>query len=137
MSVEHTLQPGMKAEQEFVVQEQHSAGHVGSGSLRVLATPSMIGFMERVARDLMEANLPEGSSSVGAHVDVRHLAATPIGSRLRAACEIIEIEGRRVDFLVEAWDEVEKVGEGRHTRYVIDIARFLKRLESKLPAAKP
>ena len=134
--MESPFQVGMKKEQTFEVQEHHSAGHVGSGSLRVLATPSMIGFMERVARDLMQEHLAEGSSSVGVHVDVRHLAATPVGSTVRVVCEITAVEGRRVDFAVQAWDEVEKVGEGRHERYVIDVARFLKRLESKLPSTQ-
>jgi predicted thioesterase len=89
--------------------------------------------MERVARDLMEKDLPEGYSSVGAQVDVRHLAATPVGAKVRVSCEVIEVDGRRVDFSVEAWDESEKVGEGRHRRYVIEVSRFLKRLEAKLP----
>ncbi len=128
---------GMKEEQEFVVEEQYTAGHVGSGSLRVLATPSMIGFMERVARDLMERNLPEGYSSVGAWVEVRHLAATPVGAKVRVACEISALDGRKVDFRLEAWDEVEKIGEGRHQRVAIDVARFLQRLQAKLPKAQP
>ena len=127
------FQKGLRAEQTFIVEEQYTAGHVGSGSLRVLATPGMIGFIERVARDLMEANLPEGLSSVGVRVDVRHLAATPVGGQVRVACEVVETDGRRVDFAVVAWDEFEKVGEGLHQRYVIDVERFLKRLETKLP----
>jgi fluoroacetyl-CoA thioesterase len=133
MEVMEKFELGMREEQKFVVEEQYTAGHVGSGSLRVLATPSMIGFMERVARDLMERNLPEGYSSVGAWVEVRHLAATPVGARVRVACEITSIDGRKVDFRVEAWDEVEKIGEGRHQRVAIDVKRFLERLQAKLP----
>jgi fluoroacetyl-CoA thioesterase len=132
--MEH-IKLGMKEEQEFVVEEEHTAGHVGSGSLRVLATPSMIGFMERVARDLMERNLPDGYSSVGVWVDVHHLAATPVGARVRVACEVIQIDGRKVDFRVDAWDEVEKIGEGRHQRVAIDVDRFLQCLQAKLPGA--
>ncbi len=126
---------GLSEEQEFVVQEEHTAGHVGSGSLRVLATPSLIGFMERVARDLMERNLPEGYSSVGVWVDVHHLAATPVGAKVRVSCQVIAVDGRKVDFSVQAWDEVEKIGEGRHQRVVIDVGRFLQRLQAKLPGA--
>jgi len=126
---------GLREEQEFVVMEEYTAGHVGSGSLRVLATPSLIGFMERVARDLMERNLPEGYSSVGVWVDVRHLAATPVEAKVRVACEVIEIDGRKVDFRVDAWDEIEKIGEGRHQRVAIDVNRFLQRLQAKLPRA--
>jgi predicted thioesterase len=124
---------GMKEEQEFVVDEEYTAGHVGSGSLRVLATPSLIGFMERVARDLMERNLPDGYSSVGVWVDVHHLAATPVGAKGRVSCEVTGVDGRKVDFRVEAWDEVEKIGEGRHQRVAIDVSRFLQRLQAKLP----
>ncbi len=91
--------------------------------------------MERVARDLMERNLPEGYSSVGVWVDVRHLAATPVEAKVRVACEVIEIDGRKVDFRVEAWDEIEKIGEGRHQRVAIDVDRFLQRLQAKLPGA--
>jgi fluoroacetyl-CoA thioesterase len=126
---------GMKEEQVFRVEEQYTAGHVGSGSLRVLATPSMIGFMERVASDLMGRNLPDGYSSVGVWVDVRHLAATPVDAQVRVACQVILIDGRKVDFSVEAWDEVEKIGQGRHQRVAIDVSRFLQRLQAKLPGA--
>ena len=126
---------GMKEEQEFVVEEQYTAGHVGSGSLRVLATPSLIGFMERVACDLLERNLPDGYSSVGVWVDVHHLAATPVGVKVRVACQVSGVDGRKVDFQVNAWDEVEKIGEGRHQRVAIDVSRFLQRLQAKLPAA--
>ncbi len=135
MELMEKITVGMKEEQEFVVEEEYTAGHVGSGSLRVLATPSLIGFMERVARDLMERNLPEGYSSVGVWVDVRHLAATPVEAKVRVACEVIEIDGRKVDFRVEAWDEIEKIGEGRHQRVAIDVSRFLQRLQAKLPGA--
>ena len=124
---------GMKAEQEFVVDEEYTAGHVGSGSLRVLATPSMIGFMERVASDLMQRNLPDGYSSVGAWVDVRHLAATPVDAKVRVSCEVIDIDGRKVEFRVDAWDAFEKIGEGSHQRVAIDVGRFLQRLQAKLP----
>jgi predicted thioesterase len=135
MELMDNIKLGLKEEQEFVVQEEHTAGHVGSGSLRVLATPSMIGFMERVARDLMERNLPDGYSSVGVWVDVRHLAATPVDARVRVSCEVTGVDGRKVDFSVQAWDEVEKIGEGRHQRVAIDVDRFLQRLQAKLPGA--
>ncbi len=126
---------GMRSEQTFMVEEKYTAGHIGSGSLRVLATPSMIAFMERVAANFMQNQLYPGMSSVGVLVDVRHLAATPVGCSVRVTCEVTAVDGRRVDFAVEAWDEIEKVGEGRHQRVVIDVERFLKRLEAKLPKA--
>ena len=125
---------GMQKEAVFVVEEQYTASHVGSGSLRVLATPSMIAFMERTARDLLDEVLPEGYSSVGVHVDVHHLAPTPLGGQVRIECEVQEVDVRRVVFDVRAWDGEEKIGEGRHQRVAIDIQRFLSRVESKKEA---
>ena len=131
MEVDDWVQPGMSKEQEYWVEEQFTAVHVGSGSLRVLATPSMIAFMERTARDLLEQILPQGYSSVGVHVDVRHLAPTPMGGHVRVNCEVTGVDGSRVDFRVEVRDETELVGEGLHQRVVIDVARFLRRVEAK------
>lgn len=136
MEFNQVFKVGMRSEQSFIVEERFTAGHVGSGSLRVLATPSMIAFMERVASEWMQGFLPEGMSSVGVHIDVHHLAATPVGGKVRILCEVAGGEGRRVDFRVEAWDEVEKIGEGTHQRFVIDVERFLKRLETKIGDGK-
>ena len=131
MEIAEFIQAGMTNELSFHVEEQFTAVHIGSGSLKVVATPSMIGFMERAARDLLEQRLPDGFSSVGVHVDVHHLAPTPLGNEVRVKCEVTEVEGRRVAFSVAAWDEHEIIGEGFHERVVIDTARFLKRVQSK------
>ena len=131
MDISETIKAGMKNEVRGTVEEQYTASHVGSGSLRVLATPSMIAFMERAACDLLEQRLPEGYSSVGMLVDVRHLAPTPAGGAIRVECEVLEVNGRRVTFAVQAWDEQEKIGEGRHQRAIIDVKRFLSRVEEK------
>ena len=131
MEIMAEIQVGLADEADFVVEERFTATHIGSGSIFVLATPSMIGFMERLARDLLAQHLPEGYSSVGAWVDVHHLAPTPLGASVRVRCEVVEVNGRRVLFDVQAWDAYEKVGEGRHQRVVIDVARFLQRLQSK------
>ena len=122
---------GLQEEKSFAVDEAVTARHIGSGSLRVLATPAMIGFMERVSHELIAARLPEGLSSVGVVVEVRHLAATPIGARVRIVSTVEAVEGRRVTLKVEAWDGEEKVGEGTHQRAIIDLQRFLDRLEQK------
>jgi predicted thioesterase len=132
MDLSELFRPGMSGEETFLVEEEHSAIHVGSGSLRVLATPWMIAFMENTARRLMAEHLPGGYSSVGAHVDVRHLAPTPVGARLRVRAEIIAVDGLKVTFAVAAWDDHEQVGEGQHLRVVIDEARFLKRVANKI-----
>ena len=132
MELSDIIQPGMVREESFLVEEEHSAIHVGSGSLRVLATPWMIAFMERVSHRLLTCCLPEGYSSVGTHVDVRHLAPSPVGATIRVRVEVLSVEGNRVYFALEAWDNLEKIGEGKHERVVIEEARFLRRVEKKL-----
>lgn len=131
MEFAECIEVGMRHEATFQVDEQYTAFHIGSGSLRVLATPSMIGFMERISHQLLTGCLPEGYSSVGAVVDVRHLAPTPLGWTVRVTSEVIEVDGRKVTLAVEAWDDQEMVGEGRHQRVVIDLNRFLQRVEAK------
>ena len=131
MDIDEVIQKGMMREEIFQVAEEHTAIHVGSGGSRVLATPWMIAFMERVAHRLLAENLPAGESSVGVLVDVCHLAPTPIGAAVRVQVEIVTLEGAQVTFSVQAWDQVEMIGKGRHQRVVINEARFLRRVEEK------
>ena len=131
MDIDEVIQKGMVREEMFQVAEEHTAIHVGSGGSRVLATPWMIAFMERVAHRLLAENLPAGESSVGVLVDVRHLAPTPIGAAVRVQAEIVTVAGTQVTFSVQAWDQAEKIGEGRHQRVLINEARFLRRVEGK------
>jgi fluoroacetyl-CoA thioesterase len=131
MEIDNLIHPGMSREDNFHVSMENSAIHIGSGSSRVLATPWMIAFMERVSHRLLTCCLPEGYSSVGTHLDVRHLAPTPVGATIRVRAEVLSVEGIRVYFSVEAWDSIEKIGEGKHERVVIDEARFLRRVEKK------
>ena len=96
----------------------------------------MVSLMERAAVAAIDHLLPEGQASVGTALDIRHLAATPLGHSVRAEAEVTAVDGRKVSFTVRAWDEDELIGEGTHTRYVIDVARFLERVQSKArPAA--
>ena len=125
------VEPGTTREETFSVEEHHLAAHVGSGSARVLSTPSMIGFMERTAHNLLADRLPEGYSSVGTVVSVRHLAPTPAGGSVRVLAEVLAVEGSKVVLRVQAWDAAEQVGDGTHERAVIDVERFLKRVEAK------
>ena len=131
MDFSKLVQPGMRHEETFLVEETHLAQHVGSGSARVLATPWMIAFMERTAHRLIMQQLPEGYSSVGVLVNVRHLAPSLLGSRVQVRAEVLALEGGRVTLKVEARDEVELIGEGTHERFIIEIARFMKRLAAK------
>lgn len=125
------IQPGLTGEQSVVVTEALSAKHLGSGGLLVYATPAMIALMEAAAVAAIDPLLPEGQASVGTALDVRHLAATPLGHRVRARAEVTGVEGRQVMFTVQAWDEHELIGEGKHTRFVIDTARFAERVQKK------
>ena len=134
MELSELLQPGMIREDNFTITLENSAIHLGSGSSRVLATPWMIAFMERVSHRLLTCCLPEGFSSVGTHLDVHHLAPTPVGARIRVKAEVRSLDGNRIYFSIEAWDNLEKIGEGTHERVVIDEARFLKRVEKKISA---
>jgi fluoroacetyl-CoA thioesterase len=132
MELSSLIHLGMQREETFTVEDSHSAMHVGSGASRVLATPWMIAFMERNAHRLLAEKLPDGYSSVGVLVNVRHLAPTPVGSRLRVMARVIGIDGLKVTFNVEAWDQQEQVGEGMHERFVIETQRFLQRVETKM-----
>lgn len=131
INISDCVKPGMMEEAIFHVQDEHMAVHVGSGSSRVLATPWMIAFMERAAHRLMASCLPDGFTSVGIHVDVRHLAASPNSSTIRVTAEVLSVDGLQVSFAVRAWDEFDLIGEGQHTRYVVDHERFIKRVEDK------
>ncbi len=132
MELSEMIHPGMIREDSFPITMDNSAIHIGSGSSRVLATPWMIAFMERVSHQLLTCCLPAGYSSVGTHLDVRHLAATPVGATIRVRAEVLSLDGNRVNFLIEAWDNLEKIGEGKHERVVIEEERFLRRVEKKL-----
>jgi predicted thioesterase len=98
----------------------------------VLATPVMINLMEAAALNAVERLLPPGHQSLGTRLDVGHYAATPVGMRLRATAELTRMEGRNLEFRVEAFDEKERVGDGMHTRVVVNVARFDERVQRKL-----
>jgi len=113
------------------VTEEYTAKHLGSGSVQVLATPAMIALMERTSHEAVEPLLAQEQTTVGVLVSVRHLAATPLGMEVRIRSELTAVDGRKLTFAVEAFDVAEKVGEGTHERYVIDLARFEERLQRK------
>ena len=129
---EDCLRPGLAGTAEIVVGEEHTAPHVGSGQVHVLATPVMVNLMEAAALAAAERFLPSGHQSLGTHLDVRHVAATPVGMRAHARAELTSIEGRKLHFKVEAWDEHELIGDGTHVRVVVNVARFDERVQAKL-----
>lgn len=122
--INKTYHPGESREETFLVGEDHTAYHIGSGDSRVLSTPSMISFMEQVAHRLLEERLPEDLLSVGIAVDIRHLAAAPLHAQIRVRAELLEIDHNRLCFKVSAEDEWETLGAGKHHRAVIDRKRF-------------
>lgn len=125
------LTPGLKAEISRVVADSDTAAAYGSGLVPVLSTPHLIALMESAAQSVIEPYLEESQTAVGTRVDMRHLAATPVGMQIRVQAELIEVEGRRLRFHVEAWDTVERVGEADHERFIVDRARFIKRVAEK------
>ena len=132
MEISELIHPGMTREDSFPITVENSAIHIGSGSSRVLATPWMVAFMERVSHRLLTCCLPEGYSSVGTHLDIRHIAPTPVGAMIKVRTEVLSLNENRVYFTIEAWDKLEKIGEGNHERVIIDETRFLRRVEKKI-----
>jgi len=117
---------------ELVVGPEHTAPFVGSGRITVLATPVMINIIEAAALAAIEHLLPAGHQSLGIHLDISHVAATPVGLRVTATAEVVRLEGRTVTFRVEARDELEALGGGTHQRVVVSVARFDERVQRKL-----
>ena len=126
-----TIAPGLVGERETIVTPDLTAVHLGSGSVVVYATPAMIALMEAAAVAAIEHLLPEGQASVGIDIHAAHLAATPQGMAVRARADVTAVDGRRVTFSVRAWDAHELIGEGTHTRVIIDIDRFTRRVGEK------
>ena len=126
------LKEGLTGSASIVVGEEHTAPRVGSGRVHVLATPVMINLMEAAALDAIERLLPPGHQSLGTHLDVGHYAATPVGMGLRASAVVTKVDGRTVKFRVEAFDDKERVGDGTHTRVVVNVERFDQRVQRKL-----
>jgi fluoroacetyl-CoA thioesterase len=115
------LTPGMSAEITVVVEDSLVVKHMGGDG--VLSTPSMIGLMERAGIQAVQAVLPPGHTTVGFEVNVKHFAATPKGKKVTVRAELLDIDGRKLRFKVEAYDEDKKVGDGTHRRAIVQVAR--------------
>jgi len=133
MDLSATLRSGLTGLSELIVGEQHTAPRVGSGLVHVLATPVMINLFEAAALDAVDRHLPEGYQSLGTVLNVRHIAATPVGMKVRATAEIVRVEGRTVFLRVKAEDERELIGDGLHERVVVNVEKFSQRVARKLP----
>jgi predicted thioesterase len=128
------LRPGLRGEAALLVGEEHTAPRVGSGAIHVLATPVMINLFEAAALAAVERLLPPGHQSLGTVLNIRHIAATPVGMRVTASAVVERVEGRTIFFRVEARDEREVIGDGTHERMVVNVARFDERVQRKLSA---
>ena len=131
MDLELVLKVGRKGSAQLTVGPEHTAPHVGSGRVPVLATPVVINLLEAAALAAVEHLLPEGHQSLGVQLDIRHFAATPVGMRVEAHAELIAVDGRTLKFRVSARDEREPISEGTHERVVVNVARFDRRMEAK------
>lgn len=129
--MEFKLSVGSMTTSEQLVQEKDTAAAFGSGDILVFATPMMIGLMENAALNDALSQLPEGYSTVGTYVDVKHMAATPMGMKVRAEAQLIEVSGKKLTYKVTAYDERDKIGEGTHGRYIIHGESFLKKIQEK------
>ena len=125
------LRLGASGEASCLVTEQETAAKLGSGLVAAYSTPSLIALMENASVVAIQEHLNEGETSVGIEVSIKHLAPTPIGMHVKARASLLEIDGAHLRFKVEAWDDMEKIGEGLHVRAIIHGERFANRLSKK------
>ena len=125
---------GDTGELQFVVADEHTIDFGDGGMPRVLSTPTLIWFLEHAARRALAPVLEDADSCVGTHVDIQHLAPTPVGHRVTCKARVIAVDGRQVTFQVEAHDENERIARGLHRRAVVPIDRFAARVARKTRA---
>lgn len=123
---------GKTQDAKFVVTKEDTALALGSGTLEVLATPRLIAMMENVAMSMVQEELEVGSTTVGTNVNVNHVAATPVGCNVRITATVTKVSGRKIEYSLLAYDDVEKIADGTHARYIVDIARFLSKSQNKI-----
>lgn len=126
-----SLAIGLRGEATLIVSERETAAALGAGGVHVLATPMVINLMENAAWRAVQSQLAEGDTTVGMVVNVRHLAATPVGGHVTATAELVEIDGRRLVFQVSAHDDSGLIGDGTHERVIVHLARFLERVSKR------
>ena len=131
MTSADSIQPGLTGEAQATVGREDLALHVGSGDVAVYATPRLAALMESAAIAAVHGLLPEGKTTVGARLDLSHLAPTPAGASVRAEARLEEVESKKLRFSVTAFDEREKIGEAVHDRIIVDRKKFTSRAEEK------
>jgi fluoroacetyl-CoA thioesterase len=125
------IRPGLTGESAQVVTDRLTASSLGSGGVPALATPAMIALMENASINAIRECLQTGQTSVGIEVNIKHLAATPVGMQVRARATVLSVDKRRITFKVEASDDEERIGEGLHIRAIVDEARFNEKIAQK------
>ena len=126
------LKEGVKGTQEIMVTEENTAKVMGSGALDVFATPAMIALMEKTAWESVQPYLEEGSGTVGTLMNVKHVAASPVGMKITCETELTKVDGRALTFSVKAFDEVGLIGEGEHERFIVYNEKFQAKADAKL-----
>lgn len=126
------LEAGIKGTKEIMVTNENIAKTMGSGTLDVFATPAMIALMENTAYESVASELEEGSGTVGTALNVKHVAATPVGMKVTCETELIKVDGRALTFSVKAFDEKGLIGEGEHERFIVFNEKFQAKADAKL-----
>jgi len=126
-----SLAPGLEGKASLLVTDKHTAKTMKSGSLDVLATPQMVALVEEAACSAIAAHLAPGTTSVGTHLDVKHLAPTPIGMSVTATAKLTKVEKRALTFDIAASDGKEQIASGTHSRFIIDVEKFMKKAVDK------
>lgn len=127
--MEFNVREGMSSIREIYVTENNTASKLGSGNIEVFATPALIALMENTAKSCVDLHLPFGYTTVGIEVNIKHIKASPIGIKIRCEALLTKIDGKKLIFNVEAWDEKGKVGEGTHIRYIVNSEEFMKKIQ--------
>ena len=126
------LEAGIKGTKEIMATNENTAKTMGSGTLDVFATPAMIALMENTAYESVASELEEGSGTVGTALNVKHVAATPVGMKVTCETELIKVDGRALTFSVKAFDEKGLIGEGEHERFIVFNEKFQAKADAKL-----
>ena len=132
MNFSDILKPGLEAQKTDTVTDKNTASFWGSGGLDVYATPAMIALMEMAAHSAVDPLLPPGWSTVGTELNIKHISATPQNMKVSVRAELLDINGRMLLFKVEAFDEAGKIGEGTHSRFIVENEKFLAKAKAKL-----
>lgn len=127
--MEFNLKEGITSTMEMHVTDNNTAKKLGSGNLDVFATPAMIALMENTSKNSVDLHLPTGYTTVGIEINVKHIKASPVGAKIRCEASLKEVKGKKLVFYVEAWDESGKIGEGTHTRYIVNSEDFMKKIQ--------